>query len=141
MLLTPFCSSIHQTPTHFICTQVFPHTPDTGEQAPTQHTDMRHQQKNSGQLPFSVLTALCCLMPVGTQRPPQAVKPWCRVSGKRLPPWGFLHQGQNEAFQKQGAVLKPVMDLQACWGFSAVSSCPHVKESFRPAAIRGPVMR
>lgn len=106
-------------------------------------TDTRHErkQKGSGQLPFSVPTVLCRLIPVGTQCPAQANRTCWGVLGKLPTSCGFLHQGQKEAFQKWGAVLNAVMDLQACLGFGAAISHPHFKESFRPAAISGPVMR
>lgn len=148
----PPCSSLFLHPSDTDMLHLHPkvpmHTPLTAmsrHQTSTQtRTDTRHQrtQKGSGQLPFSAPTVLRCLIPAGTQCPAQADRPWWGVLGKLPTSSGFLHQGQKEAFQKGGAVLNAVMDLQACLGFGTASSCHHFKKkSFRPAAIRGPVMQ
>lgn len=121
--------------------------PNSGEQTPNQRTDTRHQQKQkgSGQLSFSALTALCCLNP-GREQGPNAL---LRQTGLGGGCWGScLHLGASSTkarkrlFRKGEQCLTLAwMDLQACLGFSAASSHTHIKESFRPAAIRGPVTR
>lgn len=145
ILLAPPCSSIHQTATCFICTQGFPPAPTvvSRHQTSTQTQDTSKSRRARDSCP-SVRWQLCAawtLQGPGTQCPAQADRPWWGVLGKLPTSWGFLHQGQKEAFQKGGAVLNAGMDLQACLGFSAASSHTHIKESFRPAAIRGPVTR
>lgn len=116
--------------------------PASAEQTPNQHTDRdRHRTAVRAEGLHSALTVLCSLVPQGPKVP-------LRQTGLAGGCWGScVHLGasptkaRKEAFQKEGAVLNAAVDLQACLGFSTASSCPHFKESFRSAAIRGPVMR
>lgn len=122
------------------------HLPDSGEQTPNQHIDTdRHETraKAEGVRAAALQSTNSSVLPDPCRNPMPCSGRQALVggAGEAAYIWGFLHQGQEEDFKKGGTVLNAVIDLQACLGFSAARRCPHFKESFRPAAIRGSVMQ